>query len=191
MLAESHDLRERARDLRGSDPDVNFVFLDFILTELPTGVVGLLLAAIFAAALSSVDSELNSMTTVAVLDVYKYGFRVELTDRALVRVSRVATIVVGAFATGFALYAGRLGSLIEGVNKVGSLIYGSLLGAFVLAVAVKHANGHGAFVGLLAGIAAVTVASQAGMVFLYLNTVGMVTVVVVGTVVSYLTGGER
>lgn len=179
-------LREEAREIRGGTSDTNYVFLDFILNHLPVGVVGLLLAAIFAAALSSIDSELNAMATVAVVDIYELG-RKESDGPSLVGVSRLATVLVGAFATTFALYAGEIGSLIEAVNRVGSYVYGSLLGAFVLAVGVRRANGHGAFTGLVLGMVAVAIAAQTDLAFLYLNTVGTVVVVATGWTVSLLT----
>jgi SSS family transporter len=186
LLQTAGTLREEARELRGGTRDSHYVFLEFILTAMPVGIVGLLLGAIFAAALSSIDSEINSMTTVAVLDVRPLFRGQPLEGDALVRVSRIVTLVVGAFATAFALYAGQIGSLIEGVNRVGSYVYGSLLGAFVLAVGVRRANGTGAFVGLLSGMVVVGIAAETDLAFLYLNTVGTVTVVVVGTVVSLL-----
>ena len=186
-LNESEVLRNRAKEIRGGVGDTNYVFLDFILNYLPVGIVGLLLASIFAAALSSIDSELNAMTTVAVLDFVQFFRKRRLEGAALIRAARWATLAVGAFATAFALFAGEVGSLIEAVNRVGSYIYGSLLGAFILAVAVPRANGHGAFFGLIAGMIAVTYAAETGLAFLYLNTVGVVTVVLVGTIVSLST----
>lgn len=186
LLRESEALRDKAREIRGGVGDTNYVFLDFILNYLPVGIVGLLLASIFAAALSSIDSELNAMTTVVVLDFVQFFRKTPLKGSALIQTSRLATLAVGAFATGFALFAGEIGSLIEAVNRVGSYIYGSLLGAFILAVAVPRANGHGAFFGLIAGMIAVTYAAQTGLSFLYLNTVGAVVVVVVGTLISLL-----
>jgi len=185
-VAASAELREEARRITGRSPDVNYMFLDFILTYLPTGLVGLLLAAIFAAALSSIDSELNAMSTVAVVDIVGFFRRKPLEGTAMVRAGRLATIVAGVLATLFALYAGTLGSLIEGVNRVGSYVYGSLLGVFLLA-AFPRANGHGAFAGMVAGMIAVSLAAQTDLAFLYLNTVGTVVVVVVGLVVSRLT----
>lgn len=184
-LTNSHKLRALSQSMQGRSPDTNFVFLDFILNHLPVGIVGLLLAAIFAAALSSIDSELNAMTSVAVLDVYVRGRPIPLDGRRFLWTSRIATLLVGAFATAFALYAGHMGSLIEAVNHVGSYIYGSLLGAFLLAWLVPWANGHGAFVGLLSGMAAVAyAATQTDLAFLYLNTVGTAVVVVVGALLS-------
>ena len=93
-------------------------------------------------------------------------------------------LLIGAFATAFALYVDVVGSLVEVVNKFGSYIYGSLLGAFLLAFLVKRANGTGAFVGILVGMVVVVAAAQTGLAFLYLNTLGTVVVLLVGTVVS-------
>ncbi|MCA9754812.1 MAG: sodium:solute symporter [Candidatus Eisenbacteria bacterium] len=191
-LKESESLREEARRLRGGPKDTNYVFLDFILTQLPMGIVGLLLAAIFAAALSSIDSEINSMATVAVVDLFARNRIRRATERGesilegrdLLTSSRVATVLIGAFATAFALYVDVVGSLVEVVNKFGSYIYGSLLGAFLLAFLVKRANGTGAFVGILVGMVVVVAAAQTGLAFLYLNTLGTVVVLLVGTVVS-------
>ncbi len=191
LLRDSQALRDEARAIRGGPGDTNFVFLEFILTYLPVGIIGILLAAIFAAALSSIDSEFNSMATVAVLDLYPRLHRGTPDDATLLRVSRWATVLIGAGATTFALYAGRIGSVIEAVNRVGSYVYGSLLGAFILAIAVKKGNGHGAFWGLIAGMIVTAAAAQTDLAFLYLNTVGTVTVVVTGTVISLLTGGDR
>lgn len=182
-LAAATRARAAAEAVRGGRGDLNYAFLDFILHHLPTGLVGLLLAAIFAAALSSIDSEINAMATVVVVDLLPRRLG---EGPGLLRISRITTLVVGAFATAFALWVGRIGSLIEAVNQVGSYLYGSLLGAFILAVAVPRANGHGACAGLLAGVVAVIVAAEMGLAFLYLNAVGTVTVVVVGTAVSLL-----
>lgn len=193
LLSDSDRLRDDAREIRGGVSDTNYVFLDFIVEHLPIGIVGLLLAAIFAAALSSIDSEINAMTTVAVLDLWARKRKEGDVEKnpALLRASRWATVLVGAFATAFAAYAEVVGSLVEAVNKVGSYVYGSLLGAFVLAFIWKKSNGHGAFVGLIVGMVAVGLAAQTDLAFLYLNTVGTLTVVVVGIVVSAVTGGRR
>jgi len=180
-------LRNAIHGLRKSSGDVNYVFLDFILNRLPIGVVGLLLAAIFAAALSSIDSEINAMTTVAVLDIIQFARRRPLEGRRLLWFSRVATLVMGALATAFALYLDVKGSLVEAVNEVGSYIYGSLLGVFVLALTVPRANGHGAFIGLIAGIVAVAGAAALGWPFLYLNTLGVAVVLAVGGLVTLFT----
>jgi SSS family solute:Na+ symporter len=165
--------------------DVNYVFPTFVTTYMPAGVVGLIIAAIFAAAMSSISSELNALSTATVMDFYRRHFRKEATDRHYLLVSKLATGVWGVFACIVAVYAGALGSLIEVVNRFGSFFYGSLLGVFVLAIGTKRATGRGAFWGLLAGIASVALASNYLTIsFLWYNLIGCVVVVVVGMSLS-------
>jgi solute:Na+ symporter, SSS family len=167
--------------------DVNFVFPTWVTTHLPIGLVGLILAAILAAAMSTVAAELASLSTATVIDFYRRWVRPEADDQHYLRVSRGATAFWGMFASVVAIYAVELGSLIEVVNRFGSFFYGSILGVFILAIGSKRANGHGAFVGLIAGMAAVGYVSAFTPVeFLWLNIVGAVTVYVVGIAVSAL-----
>ena len=187
------DLRERAvslvRDVTGDDAytDVNYVFPTFVTTQLPVGLVGLMIAAIFAAAMSSIAAELNSLSTATVIDFYRRHYRKSATDQHYLRVSKVATGFWGVFASITALYAANLGSLIEVVNRFGSFFYGSLLGVFVLAVGVPRATASGAFWGLIGGMLAVTaVARSTSISFLWLNLVGTVAVFVVGSLVSWV-----
>ena len=185
------DLRERAaglvRDVTGDDAytDVNYVFPTFVMTQLPIGLVGLMIAAIFAAAMSSIAAELNSLSTSTVIDFYRRHFRKTASDRHYLRVSKVATCFWGLFASITALYAANLGSLIEVVNRFGSFFYGSLLGVFILAVGVRRATAGGAFWGLIGGMIAVAaVATNTSISFLWLNLVGAVAVFVVGSLIS-------
>ena len=165
--------------------DVNYVFPTFVTTELPVGLVGLMIAAIFAAAMSSIAAELNSLSTVTVIDFYRRHLKTAATDRHYLTVSKVATGFWGLFASGFALYAPNLGSLIEVVNQVGSYFYGSLLGVFVLAVGVRRATARGAFWGLIAGMLVVAaVAYTTSVSFLWFNVIGASAVVVVGMALS-------
>ena len=185
------DLRERAsglvRDVTGDDAytDINYVFPTFVMTQLPIGLVGLMIAAIFAAAMSSIAAELNSLSTATVIDFYRRHFRKTASDQHYLRVSMVATGFWGVFASITALYAANLGSLIEVVNRFGSFFYGSLLGVFVLAVGVPRATAAGAFWGLIGGMLTVAaVATTTSISFLWLNLVGAVAVSVVGSLVS-------
>lgn len=175
--------------------DVNYVFPWFVTTRLPIGVVGLVIAAIFAAAMSSIAAELNSLATATVMDVYKRLLRPSESQSHYLIVSRTATAGWAIFACVVAVFSAGQGSLIEVVNRYGSFFYGSLLGVFVLALAFRHTNGHGAFVGLLAGMGAVAVFASSPATsswsFLWHNPVGMIAVVVVGLVVSAVTGGVR
>ncbi len=134
--------------------DVNFVFPTFVTTQLPIGIVGLIVAAIFAAAMSSISAELNSLATSSVIDIYRRLLRREAPDRHYLRVSKLATAFWGLMACIVAVYATQLGSLIEVVNRFGSFFYGSLLGVFVLAIGTRWATPWSAFFGLLGGMAA-------------------------------------
>jgi Na+/proline symporter len=167
--------------------DVNYVFPTFITTQLPIGLVGLLIAAVFAAAMSSIAAELNALSASTVIDFYRRHLKTEGSDRHYLLVSKLSTAGWGIFATVFALYAANLGSLIEVVNRVGSYFYGSLLGVFVLAIAVRRATADGAFWGLLAGMAAVgLVEATTEISFIWYNVVGTLAVVVVGIAISLL-----
>ncbi len=183
------------RDATGdrSYNDVNYVFPTFITTHMPVGLVGLLIAAIFAAAMSTISAEMASLSTATVIDFYRRFARREADDRHYLRVSRVATGFWGLFASGVAVWAAELGSLIEVVNRFGSFFYGSILGVFILAVGFRRATSNGAFVGLIAGMASVAwAATFTEVAFLWHNVIGAVAVVIVGLVVSFCEGlGQR
>lgn len=165
--------------------DTNYIFPSFVIRYFPAGILGLIIAAIMAAAMSAMDSELNALSTVTVMDIYKRHLKPVADERHYLLVSRVSTALWGTFAASFAMYAGALGSVVVAVNKVGSYFYGSLLGVFVLAIATKRATGRGAFWGLLAGMASVYLASRTtDIAFLWFNILGCVVVVVVGYVLS-------
>ncbi len=142
--------------------DINFLFPRFVTSELPIGIIGLFIAAIFAAAMSSISSELNALSTATVVDFYRRHYRPEETDEHYLRASRWITLGWGIFACIVALFAANLGTLIEVVNMFGSFFYGSLLGVFVLAIGTKRATARGAFRGLLAGIASIALLNNLG-----------------------------
>jgi Na+/proline symporter len=165
--------------------DVNYIFPNFVVENMPIGVLGLIIAAIFAAAMSSVSSELNALATATVMDFYMRHFKKDGSDGHYVAVGRAATLFWGLFACVVATFATSLGSLIEVVNRFGSFFYGSLLGVFVLAVGVRRARARGAFFGLLFGIAFVWIASRyTNIAFLWFNVVGCVVTVVAGYLIS-------
>ena len=184
-------VRNRARELvrsssgEGAFTDVNYIIPRFILTQLPVGLIGLLILAIIMAATDTIAGELNSLSTATVIDFYKRRFRPAASDAHYLTVSKIATGLWGLFACAVAVWAADLGSLIEVVNRFGSFFYGSILGVFILAVAVPRATANGAFFGLLAGMASVAwVASFTRIAFLWHNVVGAVVVVLVGLLIS-------
>lgn len=194
---ELRGLRDESREVisavRGtSSNDVNYVFPSYLIEYVPAGVLGLMIAVIFAAAMSSLDSELTALSSATVIDFYKRWWKKDATDAHTLAISRLATLLWGVFAMAVALRAGQLGSLIEAVNQIGSLFYGSLLGVFLLAFLVKKANGTGAFVGLIGGMLTVLLVSTTTDVsWLWYNVVGAGTVVILGTAVSLVIPGAK
>jgi SSS family transporter len=165
--------------------DVNYVMPRFALEHLPIGLVGLFIAAVLAAAMSSIAAELNALATTSVIDFYRRWFRKDGSEEHFLMVSRAATGLWGIFACIVALYAASLGSLIEVVNRFGSVFYGSILGVFLLAM-IPWARGVGAFVGLIAGMSAVlsVILFAPAVSFLWHNVLGALTVVIVGALLS-------
>jgi Na+/proline symporter len=176
----------------GNYNDINYVFPTFITTVMPIGLVGLLIAAILAAAMSTISGELAALSTASVMDFYKRFYRPTAEDAHYLRVSRVMTGFWGLMAALIAVWATELGSLIEVVNRFGSFFYGSILGVFILAIGFRRATANGAFIGLIAGMAVVAAfAAFTPVAFLWHNVIGAVTVVVVGLTVSLVEGLVR
>lgn len=165
--------------------DVNYIIPRFVLDFLPIGLTGLFLAAVLAAAMSSIAAELNSLATATVVDFYRRWWKPEASDAHYLTAGKISTALWGVFACVVASYAATLGSLIEVVNRFGSFFYGSILGVFLLAM-IPRARGIGAFVGLLAGMGSVAYVSFAmpQVSFLWHNVIGAVAVVVVGMLLS-------
>ena len=188
--AALESVRARAMTLaretsRGTFTDVNYIIPTFILTQLPIGLIGLLIVAIIMAATDTIAGELNSLSTATVIDFYKRRVRPVATDAHYLAVSKAATGLWGLFACVVAVWAAELGSLIEVVNRFGSFFYGSILGVFILAVGFRRASANGAFIGLIAGMGSVAwAANYTNVAFLWHNVIGAVVVVVVGLVVS-------
>lgn len=169
--------------------DINYVFPTYIVTQMPVGLIGLLMAAIFAAAMSSIAGELSALSTSTVMDFYKRWVRDDGDEPHLLMVSKIAMLFWAVFASVVAIWAVELGSLIEVVNRFGSFFYGSILGVFLLAIGWKRANGTGAFIALIAGMSVVGyVTVYTSIAFLWHNLIGAVVVFGVGMIVSELTG---
>ena len=132
-----------------------------------------MIAVIFAATMSASSGEINSLATVAVVDIYKRYVRRDASDHHYLNASRWLTLFWGVYAVVFAGFAGRLGSLIVAVNFVGSLFYGTLLGCFVLALGFRRVGGTPAFVGMLTGEAAVLATAYfTNISWLWYNVIG-------------------
>ena len=182
-LNDAHAAGER---LVGKEfDDTNYIFLSFVTRYLPVGVVGLLVAVIFSAAMSSTSGEINSLSAVTVIDIYRRHIKRDASDRHYLVASRIATVFWGCFAMGFAQYGKNFGALIQAVNVIGSLFYGGLLGVFVLAFFFRSVGPNGAFFGVLAGEAAIFAANLfTNISFLWYNVIGCLVVILVAVAIS-------
>lgn len=208
--ARQKELALQAEIRQADVNDTNYIFPYFILKYIPIGLVGLIVAGIFAAAMSSIDSELNALTTVSIVDWYKRLRPDDPGELHFLKSSRSVTVMWGVIATGSALVLGETRSIIELINQIGSYFYGSILGVFILLLWVKKANGNGALIGLLSGMASVFTFDRLfynaatadysfffpwiqtpdgyskAIEFLWLNPLGAFVVVVVGIGVSLI-----
>ena len=167
--------------------DTNYIFLSFVTKYFPVGVVGLVIAVILNAAMTSSSGELSSLAAVSVIDIYRRLARPEETDRHYLFVSRVFTALWGLWAVVFAQYAKNLGSLVEAVNQVGSFFYPVLLGVFALAFFFERVRGNAAFWAMLAGEATIIACALfTKLAFLWYNVVGAVAVIAFGLLFSVL-----
>ncbi|MGE5847858.1 MAG: sodium:solute symporter [Ignavibacteria bacterium] len=165
--------------------DSNYIFLTFVINYLPAGLIGLVLAAIFAASMSSTSSEINSLASTTIVDVYKRLIKKEASDRHYLIVTKAATVFWGLFAIAFAEFAGGLGTLIEAVNILGSLFYGTILGIFLTAFFIKRIKGTSVFTAALIAEAAVICCFLfTGISFLWYNAVGCLLVIILSLILN-------
>lgn len=125
--------------------DTNYVFLTFVMEYLPVGLVGLMIALIFSAAMSSTAGELNALATTTSVDFYRRIFKRDASEARQVWMSKILTIMWGLLAIGFAVSAQLFDNLIEMVNLLGSLFYGTILGIFIVAFFMKWIRGNAVF----------------------------------------------
>ncbi len=198
-LQESRTEAVRAASAARGEPwsDTNHVFPTFVFTQLPPGIVGLILIAVLAAAMSTVESELSALSTASVVDFYRRfrersGVRAA-SEKHYLRAGRLGILFWGTVATSAALYMGRLGSAVEAVNRVGSYFYGPILGAFVLAAVFPSRGARRAFPAVLGGVAAVWTADLVpralgveGISYLYYNLIGAGVTVFLGVALHSL-----
>ncbi|MGX5819164.1 sodium:solute symporter [Chitinophaga lutea] len=176
----------------GSDTnDVNYVFLHFVVNNLPKGMVGLLIAIIFLASWGSIAAALNSLASTTMVDVYKRMVNPHASDHDYLRMSKIWTLIWGVFSILVAQFATGLGSLIEAVNILGSLFYGTILGIFVVAFMMKWVKGHAVFWGAVLAEAGVVIIYLGNWVsFLWLNVIGCVLVMLFAAVLQPVIKGH-
>ncbi|MBT8209030.1 MAG: sodium:solute symporter, partial [Eudoraea sp.] len=171
--------RDAAKDLIGKADasvetnDKDYVFIHFILNYLPTGLIGLLLAVILSAAMSSTASELNALGTITAMDLYKRNKKGEFTDKHFVIVSKGFTLLWGIIAIIIACVANLFDNLIQLVNIIGSIFYGNVLGIFLLAFFFRFVKGNSVFIAaIITQIIVIIGYSLDWMSYLWLNAFG-------------------
>lgn len=145
MMQEGKELIQQANPLAETQDD-DYIFITFVINYLPIGIVGLLLAVIFSAAMSSTSAELNALASTATVDIYKRNIKSNGNDQHYLSRSKWFTFLFGLFAIAFAALASLFDNLIEAVNILGSLFYGTILGVFLVAFFIKHIKGNAVFI---------------------------------------------
>lgn len=166
--------------------DSNYVFLDFIVSKLPEGLVGLLMAIIFLAAMGSTASGMNSLASATVIDFYKRYTKKEKSDKEMLSASRGFTLAWGLFCIAVAFFASKLGNLIEAVNILGSLFYGTILGIFMVAFFMKKVGGASVFLAAcITEIFVVLAWWQDLTAFLWLNLIGCLLLMLLAALIQF------
>jgi len=187
LRSEARDLIEKAGDSQGvkvESNDKDYVFIHFILNNLPRGLIGLLLAVILSAAMSSTASELNALASTTTMDLYKRNTS-EKSDKQMIKASRFFTLAWGLIAIGVACVANLAENLIQLVNIIGSIFYGNVLGIFLLGFFFKFVKGNAVFVaGLITQVLVIALYlldeyEYMNLPFLWLNFVGCAIVIAI------------
>ncbi|ARS36235.1 sodium:solute symporter [Pontibacter actiniarum] len=184
-------VREQVKEvIRKATPDAevrdtDYVFISFVMKYLPTGLVGLLLAVIFSAAMSSTASELNALASTTVVDIYKRSVKQDGSPMHYLNASRLFTVGWGLIAILFATYASLLDNLIQAVNIIGSIFYGTILGIFLVAFYFKRIRGNAVFFAALLAEAVVLYCYYfTDIAFLWFNVIGCGCVVIFGFILQ-------
>ena len=167
--------------------DNNYIFLSFVTSTFPKGLIGLLIAIIFLASMGATASAINSLSSTTVVDIYKRFINKKGSDRGYLYASRLFTLLWGIITLIVALYASQLGNLLEAVNILGSLFYGTILGIFLVAFYVKRIRGKAVFwAALLSEVVVFSIWKADIMAYLWLNLVGCVCVILFGLILQSL-----
>ncbi|MCB0282000.1 MAG: sodium:solute symporter [Calditrichaeota bacterium] len=189
LQAQINDIKNSATSLikkavpASDGNDTNYIFLSFVIGFLPVGIIGLVLAAILSASMSSTSAELNALASTTVVDIYKRMINPYADEKRYLLVSKAATVFWGLYAIAFALFANSLGTLIEAVNVLGSLFYGTILGIFLVAFYIKKVKGTATFyAALIAEIIVLLFFFFSSVPYLWFNFIGCVLVVLLALI---------
>ncbi len=202
MLQKSRESESKIKEeatalIKKTDPgadteDTNYIFLSFVINFLPVGIIGLILAAILSASMSSTAAELNALASVTIVDIYKRVIKNNASDRHYLIASKIVTVFWGVCGINFALFANRLGSLIEAVNRLGSLFYGTILGIFVIAFFFKNIGGTATFIaGVMAELTVLACYFFTDIPYLWYNVIGPFVVIVLAYLMNPLFGAIK
>ncbi len=198
LQAEGEAIRDDVKALvTQTDPDAetndtDYVFITFVMQNLPKGLVGLLFAVIFSAAMSSSSSELNALASTTTIDLYKRTMRTKGSDRHYLMASKYFTVLWGLIAILFATFASLLDNLIEFINILGSLFYGTILGIFLAAFYIKYVRSNAVFMAaIVAESMVILLFSNYEIGFLWFNVIGCGLVIIFSIFFQVLIGGEK
>ncbi|MDQ4139397.1 MAG: sodium:solute symporter, partial [Bacteroidota bacterium] len=191
--AQGKDLRKQVSTLlqkvdpNGETRDTDYVFITFVITYLPHGLIGLLIAVIFSAGMSSTAAGLNSLGSTTVIDFYKRTIRPEASSRHYVFMSKIFTIGWAIVGVLFATLASQLENLIQAVNLLGSYFYGPILGIFIVAFYARYIQSNAAFWGaVLAQAAVILISITTEIAYLWWNPIGCGLVVIFGLIIQFI-----
>lgn len=197
------ELRKKAKDLIAKaapeveNNDKDYVFIHFILNNLPNGLIGLLLAVILSAAMSSTASELNALGATTAVDLYRRNYKGDMTDSHYVKSTKAFTLMWGILAIVVACTASLFENLIQLVNIIGSIFYGNILGIFLLAFFIKFVRSNAVFIAaLITQVIIITIYSLIHFEiiqfpYLWLNVVGCALVMLLAMLLQASFGGTK
>ncbi|HMJ06514.1 MAG TPA: hypothetical protein VK474_09695, partial [Chthoniobacterales bacterium] len=175
----------RKNNPKADTKDSDYVFITFILNYLPHGIIGLLVAVIFCAAMSSTAGELNALGSTTEVDFYRPLIRPNASERHYLIVAKCLTAGWGVVAISFALFANLVENLIEAVNILGSIFYGAILGLFLTAFFLRFVRGTAVFIAALLAQAVVLVLFYTTSIgYLWYNVIGCATVLIVSSLLQ-------
>ena len=174
-------LASKEKNIKVETNDKDYVFITFILNNLPKGLIGLLLAVILSAAMSSTSSEINALATTTAIDIYKRNKK-NITDQEVLKYTKIFTFVWGIVAIAIACIAYLADNLIQLVNIIGSIFYGNVLGIFLIAFFLKFIKSNAIFIGaIITQIIIIYGWYNDWMPFLWLNLFGCFVVIAISS----------
>ncbi len=206
LQQKSDGIRNEAQQLIGETltevetNDKDYIFMNFVMNNLPVGVIGLLFAVIFSAAMSSTSSELNALGSTTTIDIYKRNIKKEGTDKHYLMSSKLFTLAWGIIAILFASYLSLFENLIQAVNLIGSLFYPTVLGIFVVAFFFKRIGSNAVFIAALISQITIIVIHYLNLIekagiftmgFLWYNAFGCMLVVIIGFILQTIIGTKN